>query len=43
MPGSGLEVRDLTVRFDGAAAVDAVDLDVPAAVSYTQLTLPTKA
>jgi thiamine transport system ATP-binding protein len=30
MPGSGLEVRDLTVRFDGAAAVDAVDLDVPA-------------
>jgi thiamine transport system ATP-binding protein len=27
---SGLEVRDLTVRFDGAVAVDGVDLDVPA-------------
>lgn len=26
----GLEVRDLTVRFDGTAAVDGVDLDVPA-------------
>ena len=30
MPSSGLSVRDLTVRFDGTAAVDAVDLDVPA-------------
>jgi thiamine transport system ATP-binding protein len=30
MPGSGLAVRDLTVRFDGTAVVDAVDLDVPA-------------
>jgi len=26
----GLEIRGLTVRFDGATAVDAVDLDVPA-------------
>jgi thiamine transport system ATP-binding protein len=26
----GLEVRDLTVRFDGTAAVSGVDLDVPA-------------
>jgi thiamine transport system ATP-binding protein len=30
MPDIGLAVRDLTVRFDGTAAVDAVDLDVPA-------------
>ena len=30
MRSSGLSVRDLTVRFDGTAAVDAVDLDVPA-------------
>ena len=30
MPGDGLEVRDLTVRFDGTSAVDDVDLDVPA-------------
>jgi thiamine transport system ATP-binding protein len=30
MPGSGLEVRDLTVRFDGVTAVDSVDLTVPA-------------
>jgi thiamine transport system ATP-binding protein len=27
--GTGLEVRGLTVRFDGSAAVEAVDLDVP--------------
>ena len=30
MGGHGLEVRDLTVRFGAAAAVDDVDLDVPA-------------
>ncbi|RNM16829.1 ATP-binding cassette domain-containing protein, partial [Nocardioides pocheonensis] len=30
MPGSGLEVRDVTVRFDDVAAVDSVDLTVPA-------------
>jgi thiamine transport system ATP-binding protein len=30
MPGSGLEVLDLTVRFDDVAAVDSVDLTVPA-------------
>jgi thiamine transport system ATP-binding protein len=27
--GAGLRLRDVTVRFDGAVAVDAVDLDVP--------------
>jgi thiamine transport system ATP-binding protein len=27
---AGLQVRDLTVRFDGTTAVSAVDLDVPA-------------
>ena len=47
----GIHIEDLTVRFkNGVTAIDHADLDIPngifgllGAVSYTHLTLPTKA